>query len=393
MKNENINVNHEEREHALLSPSSAKRWMNCPASAAMSLAMADYAGHNKANSSAESDEGTMAHEISELLLRLRTEQDEQVKKELKGEARIKIEQAKEKGIYTRDFSDGIKIYGDYILNLIKEKNISAFEFEKKVDCSKYATDCWGTCDFCGYSEKGSALYICDLKFGVGVQVSAFENPQLMIYALGALEKYKADKISLQIIQPRLSKLPGVYEISAKDLKEWGEHILIPSAEKALSPGAEFNPSLEVCQFCPARNRCKARFDKIKKSLSENIKKKEMLLDDDGQQNFYIDLKASKKEADSIFKSLEADIIKNKENNLLRYTRLSLIPSRASRKINANLKDEFLDILVAEGYDLDLLAPRSLSVTNLEKTIGKEESKKYERFFIKESKSMKLDEIK
>ena len=393
MKDKNINVNHEEREHALLSPSSAKRWMNCPASVAMSLAMSEYAGQNKTNSSAESDEGTMAHEISELLLRLRTEQDDQIKKELKEEARIKIEQAKEKGIYIKDFSEGLKTYGDYILNLIKEKNISAFEFEKKVDCAKYASDCWGTCDFCGYSEKDSVLYICDLKFGIGVQVSAFENPQLMIYAMGALEEYKADKISLQIIQPRLSKIPSVYEISAKDLKEWAERILIPSAEKALSPDAEFSPSLETCRFCPARNRCKARFDKIKKSLSENIKKNEMLLDDDGQQNFYIDLKVVKKEADSIFKSLEADIIKNKENNFLRYNKLNLIPSRASRKINTKLKDEFLGILVAEGYDLDLLAPRSLSVTNLEKTLGKEESKKYERFFIKESKSMKLDEIK
>ena len=393
MNNKNINVNHEDREHALLSPSGAKRWMNCPASVAMSLAMSDYANHGKTYNSAESSEGTAAHEISELLLRLRTEQDEQIKKKLKEEAQIKIEQAKEKGIYTKDFSDGLKIYGDYILNLIKEKSISAFEFEKKVDCSKYASDCWGTCDFCGYSEKDSTLYICDLKFGIGVQVSAFENPQLMIYALGAFETYKATKISMRIIQPRLSKIPSIYEITATDLREWGELVLKPAAERAMLPDADFSPSQETCQFCPARNRCKARFDKIKNSLSDSIKKKGMLLDDDRQQDFYIDLKTAKKEADSIFKSLEADIIKNKENNSSRYNKLKLIPARASRKINTKLKDEFLSILIDEGYDLELLAPRSLSVTNLEKILGKEESKKYERFFIKESKSMKLDEIK
>lgn len=389
----NINVNHGEREHALLSPSSAKRWINCPGSVAMSIAMSDYALHSKNNTSAESGEGTMAHEISELLLRLRTEKDTQIKNNLKKEVKTKIGIAEKKGIYNKSFAEGIKIYGEYILNLIKEKDISAFEFEKRVDCSKYAADCWGTCDFCGYSEEDETLFICDLKFGIGVQVSAFENPQLMIYALGALEEYKVNKISMQIIQPRLSKIPNIYEISVQDLKKWTKEILIPSAERALSPNAEFNPSPENCQFCTAKNRCKARFEAIKKSLSENIKEKEMLFDDEEQQNFYINLKASKKEADSIFKSLEAEIIKNKEANNSRYNRLKLVQARASRKLNSDLKNEFLDVLVEAGYDIDLIAPRSLSVTNLEKILGKEESKKYEMFFIRESKSMKLDEIK
>lgn len=213
----NINVNHIEREHALLSPSSAKRWMNCPASVAMSIEMSKYALYSKNNSSVESDEGTMAHEISELLLRLRTEKDETLKKNLKKEVKTKIEIAEKKGIYNKSFSEGIKIYGGYILNLIKDKNLSQFEFEKRVDCSKYAPDCWGICDFCGYSEEDGTLYICDLKFGIGVRVSAFENPQLMLYALGALENYKANKISMQIIQPRLSKIPSIYEISVQDL--------------------------------------------------------------------------------------------------------------------------------------------------------------------------------
>lgn len=119
----------------------------------------------------------------------------------------------------------------------------------------------------------------------------------------------------------------------------------------------------------------------------------MLLDDSGQQDFYIDLKASKKEADSIFKSLETDIIKNKESNNLRYNKLKLIQARPSRKINVDLKNEFLNVLVEAGYNLDLIFPRSLSVTNFEKIVRKEESKKYERFFIRKSKSMKLDEIK
>ena len=116
---------------------------------------------------------------------------------------------------------------------------------------------FGTCDC--IILQGETMDIIDYKYGKGVAVDADHNPQMMLYALGALHDfglaYDVQKIKMHIYQPRLNNI-SPFEISVEDLLAWGDEVVKPTAALAAQGGGEHKPG-EHCRFCPHAGECRA----------------------------------------------------------------------------------------------------------------------------------------
>lgn len=130
--------------------------------------------------------------------------------------------------------------------------------EQRVDFSRWVPEGFGTADCLIVSDK--ALAVIDLKYGQGVLVEAKRNPQMMCYALGALEMFSAlydiETITMTIFQPRRDNV-STYELPVSDLLDWAENTLKPKAALASKGEGDFKAG-EHCRFCKARNDCRAR---------------------------------------------------------------------------------------------------------------------------------------
>ena len=129
-----------------------------------------------------------------------------------------------------------------------------------MDFSAYVPEGFGTCDCCIIS--GDTLTIVDYKHGKGVPVAAKGNPQMRLYALGALNRYAPifgstiKNVRMSIMQPRLDPEPSTDTITVEELLAWGESIK-PIANKAFSGFGEFVPG-DHCRFCRGKAQCRAR---------------------------------------------------------------------------------------------------------------------------------------
>ena len=255
-------INHKERAHAKLSASGASRWATCPGSVQMEDGIPD-------KESVYAQEGTLAHEMSELKLKHYLDPKGFGKRKLNAA----IKKLKENELYQAEMES----YTDTYVDFIKEKALSFssnpyIEIEKRVDFSRWVDGGFGTCDC--ILIHGSTLSIIDLKYGKGVPVSAEQNEQLILYALGAYDAfsliYNLDKIELNIVQPRINNF-STWEISLTELLLWGDYFKV-QAEKALSGDGELVPSAKACKFCKARDICTARAEN-NLSLESEIKLK------------------------------------------------------------------------------------------------------------------------
>ncbi|MGG3851417.1 DUF2800 domain-containing protein, partial [Brevibacillus agri] len=134
--------------------------------------------------------------------------------------------------------------------------------EKRVDLSGYVPESFGTSDC--IIIGGKQLHVIDYKNGQGVPVPAENNPQMMLYALGALQAYsmlyEIETVHMAIVQPKVWEQPSEWSISAADLQAWGESIK-PIAAKAFAGEGEYVVG-EHCGFCRARDTCRARVEQL-----------------------------------------------------------------------------------------------------------------------------------
>lgn len=225
--------------HAKLGASNAHRWLHCSGSV-----KAEQGYDNK--SSPFAIEGTAAHELGELALIAGAEPSEWIGRPL-------IENSE--WVVDEDMAHHVTTYTDYV----RQASIGAdnVEYEQRVSYADWVPEGFGTADV--VILKGDTIHVCDLKYGKGVQVDAENNPQGMLYALGAyaefgfVSDFKTVKIS--IIQPRLDHI-SEWSISVKDLLKWAEWVS-QRAEIALSPDAERTPGEKQCRFCNAKATCPA----------------------------------------------------------------------------------------------------------------------------------------
>jgi len=237
--------------HAILSASGSKRWLSCTPSARLEATLPEQ--KKAAGSFDHSAEGTLAHSLAEIKLRLQFNQigHEEYDRE--------IQIIKTSPYYNEEFEAYVDNYVVYTRSQIGEGDTPLFE--QRVDFSDWVPDGFGTADVVVLSKY--SIRVIDLKFGKGVPVVAQDNPQLRLYALGAYAKFKEEypdikEVSYTIHQPRLDSI-STDGTSIHKLLDWANYFVKPKAKKAWSGTGEFLPG-DWCQFCRAKATCKARAD-------------------------------------------------------------------------------------------------------------------------------------
>lgn len=230
---------HADRAHALLSASSAHRWLNCTPAPYLEAQHPD--GHSDAAA-----EGTAAHELAEHKLRQHLG--------LPTTRPMSEWDSEEMDDYTDQYADHVMAE----LTRARQTDKAAFlAIEERLDFSHIVPDGFGTGDALIVADD--TLTVVDLKYGKGVQVSAEGNPQMRLYALGALATYGAiydiQQVRMVIFQPRLANI-STEEITVDELVAWVENVVRPAAEKAAAGEGELQAG-QWCRFCRHAAQCPA----------------------------------------------------------------------------------------------------------------------------------------
>ena len=234
--------------HAILSASGASRWLACTPSARLEEQFPD-------STSEYAKEGTLAHEVCEL--KVRKNLIEQMPTRTYN---TKLKKLKENELWQDEMDKFTDVYLEYIQELVHSYSCSpAVMVEKKVDFSQYVPEGFGTAD-CIVIAEGT-MHIIDFKYGKGVAVSAENNPQMKLYALGAYLEYSMlypiEKIKMAIVQPRLENEASESEIFVTELVDWAENVVKPLAEKAYKGEGTYIAGSH-CRFCRAKATCRER---------------------------------------------------------------------------------------------------------------------------------------
>ena len=238
-------------EHAVLSASGSHRWLNCTPSARLELEF-----ENTGSEAAR--EGTAAHALCEHKLK----------------RALHMRSRRPASDYDSDeMEECTDAYVDFVMEQYEAAKQVCEDpvilIEQRLDFSCYVPDGFGTGDCLIISDD--RLHIIDFKYGMGVLVEAEDNPQMKLYALGALAVYDAlydiREVSMTIFQPRRENV-STWTVSVEDLKAWAENELKPRAKMAYDGEGEYLPG-EWCTFCRAAVRCRTRAEeKLKLAQTE-----------------------------------------------------------------------------------------------------------------------------
>ena len=258
--------------HAILSASSAKRWMSCPPSARLEEKLRDRFGDR---SSPFAEEGTRAHALAELKLQKEIGLINDFSYKMQREAMTGVDNEME---WATDR------YVDIVMQKFYEAKKSCPDaqifIEQRLDFSTWVPHGFGTGDVVIVSDM--ILDVCDLKYGKGVPVSAEGNPQARCYGLGALsaygDLYAFPKVRNTIIQPRLDSVTEE-TLTREELLRWAEEDLKPKAELAWAGEGEYDPG-DHCRFCAARALCYHRAAKCMQIFDSGMQSPGILPDEE-----------------------------------------------------------------------------------------------------------------
>ena len=343
--------------HAKLSSSASKRWLGCPGSVKLSE-------HYPNGSSIYADEGTIAHGMAEGMI---SKDDKLVQKYEVEAAKFYGEHPELNGTFL-EMKMILQPYVDYVFEeyaaQVHEDGAAQLMTEERVDLTEYIPGGFGTSDV--VILRQGRLHIIDLTYGKGVYVSAEDNPQLKLYALGTLARfdmlYDIEDVVMTIYQPRLDNV-STDTIKAKDLYAWGEEVIKPGAQLALSEDAPVHAG-DWCQFCPARYDCKERARdamELQKYLGQMVLSPEEIAEILGKidrlTKFAEDIKDS-----ALTKALDGEEIPG----------WKVVEGRSIRKYVGS-EEEIVRQCEGAGYDQALLYERKLlTITNMEKLMGKKQ---------------------
>lgn len=342
-------------KHAILSASGASRWMACTPSAVL-----EQQFENK--SSVFAEEGTLAHELGELTLKLNL--GEITKRTFNS----KFKKIQENKLYSADMPDYVQTYVDTCLERVSEAKATTpdalFKIEQRLDFSEWVPDGFGTGDFVIIAD--GTMEVCDLKYGKGVPVSANNNKQMMLYALGAIAEfnflYDIQKVRMTIIQPRLDNI-STFEVTTEDLLKWAEDYVRPRAELAIKGKGEFCAG-DHCKFCRAKAICRARAEKNMELAKYDFEEPALL---DNNDVAYI---LSKIDELVNWAGDVKDFALEQALNGEEYDGFKVVEGRSNRKYADT--EAIVEILRDNNFnDPDIFKPSELiTLTNMEKLVGK-----------------------
>ena len=331
--------------HALLSASSSHRWLHCPPSARLGENYED-------KSSVFAAEGTDAHALCEY--------------KLQKALGLKAENPTENLTwYNEEMEECANGYATYVMELFSEAKKNCTDpvvlIEQKLDYSKYVQDGFGTGD-CIIIADGT-LNIVDYKHGRGVEVSAVNNPQMKLYALGALgifdSIYDIDTVTMTIYQPRIANI-STYTITANELLDWAEDILKPAAELAFKGDGEFSCG-EWCRFCKAKADCRERANANLELAKYDFQEPPLLSDDE------VEVILGKLDAFISWANDIKDYAFKKALEGKQWTDWKLVEGRSVRKYT----DNGIVALAVENAGYDPYEKKLLGITEMQKMLGKE----------------------
>jgi len=341
--------------HALLSPSSAHRWLECTPSARLEAQVKD-------TSNAAAEEGTLAHSLAETML-------------LYWQGLLSKQSAEailNKIMANEYYNEGMKEHAESYVAFVIENYEAARKhtkdakliIEAMLDLTEIIPEAYGTGDAVIIAD--GELHIIDLKYGKGVRVSCDNNKQMMLYALGALRAYdfmySLDRVKMTIFQPRLDNISS-YSMLTGDLEAWATDVLVPRAALAFRGEGQAKAGAH-CRFCKVAPTCRANSEQHLKLAAYDFKDPFMLDDE---------------EISDIM--LKADAFKNWVNSVEEYARLisieegkrwpgfKLVEGRSVR-VYAD-PDAVASKLINTGFDESRIYTKTLlGITAMEKLLSK-----------------------
>lgn len=329
--------------HAILSASASSRWLQCAPSARLERKFPDA-------SSPYAEEGTQAHAYAERFLNLFLKT---------GKTTVAIKD-------NAEMQEAVQSYVNICVEKINEARIASSDaqirVEQRLDFSRWVPEGFGTGDMVMVSDK--YFEIVDLKYGKGVPVSAVNNSQMRLYALGMYEAfgylYGADEVRMTIVQPRLDSV-STETITVKDLLAWGEEVK-KKAKVAFAGKGDFCAG-NHCRFCKARNTCRAHAEYELKNVKEDLQTAEL-------EDFEIsDILLRVKNIKAWLDGLEAYAL-GKALDGYDWPGMKLVAGRSNRKIIDDTLAAYN--LMNAGFGAEVIyKPKALkSITDLEKLCGK-----------------------
>lgn len=332
-------------KHALLSASASHRWLNCPPSVRLSEGIPD-------RGSEYAQEGTDAHSLCEYRL----------KKLLGMEA---VDPTEHLDWYNGEMEECAENYASYVLELLEKAKETCADpvvlVEQRVDFSRFVENGFGTADCIIISD--GAMNIVDYKHGKGVEVSAEGNPQMMLYALGALEIfdgiYDIDEVQMTIFQPRIGNI-SVSGMSKDALLEWANGELTEKAALAYEGGGEFACG-DWCRFCKAKAVCRKRAEENLKMAQYDFAPADTL--DETEIAAILD------RADELAAWVTdvKDYALSQALQGVRYPGYKVVEGRSARKYTN--EDAVAQVVSGAGYDP--YTHKVLGLTEMQKLLGKQ----------------------
>ncbi|MBR5943553.1 MAG: DUF2800 domain-containing protein [Lachnospiraceae bacterium] len=332
--------------HSVLGASAADRWMNCTPSAQLTAGMED-------ETTSFAAEGTAAHALCEW----------KVRKALK----MRAGRRPTSDYWTDEMEEFTDDYRDYIMDLVGQAKQHCKDpvtlIEQHLDFSCYVPDGFGTGDFLLVADK--ELNVVDFKYGRGVAVYADHNPQMMLYALGALNLfdclYDIEQVTMTIFQPRLSSI-STWSISTEELYKWAEEVLKPKAELAAAGKGEFVAG-SWCRFCKARNTCRARAESFLELAKMEFQPPALLSDEEVAE---VMAKADElnRWASDVMAYAQAEAIDNGKH----WEGYKLVEGRSVRKFTDEGK---VEAAAKEAGYTDIYNKSLITLTAFEKLMGKD----------------------
>lgn len=335
-------------KHAILSASGAHRWLECTPAARLELEFKDQ-------ESTAAAQGTAAHNLCE----------HKLKKALHIRSKRPVSEFNDDEM--EEHSDA---YVEYVLEQLEEVKKNCKDplvlIEERLDFSCYVPEGFGTADTIIIGDKN--LHIIDMKYGQGILVYAEDNPQMKLYALGALASYESlydiEEVTMHIFQPRRENV-SAWTISVDELKKWAENDLKVKAKMAFEGKGEYIPG-DWCTFCRAAVKCRARADE-KLKLAQSEFKLPPLLTDNEIEEILSKLSDLTRWANEIVAyATDAAVNHGKEWNGFK-----VVEGRSNRKYKD--EDKVAEVAKANGYK-DIYRTSLITLTEMEKLMGKQKFK-------------------